>query len=125
MTTAAVHGKSGKLSLGGSEVLEVTNWSMARPTETADATSFTSGGNRERITGLKDRTGSFTCLRFQNIAGSVLVGTFQVGQSAASNQPTFAGSVVITDEPVTVPVDGRVEYEYSFEWTGAETVAVT
>ena len=124
MTTAAVHGKSGKVSLGGAEVLEVTNWAMARPTEVADATSFTSAGDREFITGLKNRTGTFTCLRFQQIAGSTLVGTFQVGASAASNQPTFAGSVIITDEPVTVPVDGRVQYEYAFQWTGTETVAV-
>lgn len=124
VTTAAVHGKAGKFSLGGSEVLEVSNWAMSRSTAVADVTSFTSVGDAEFVTGLKSRTGTFNCFRFQNISGSTLVGTFQIGAAAASNAPTFAGSVIITDEPIEVSVEGAVAYAYSFQWTGAEAIAV-
>jgi len=121
--TNAVHGKSGVVNIGGA-IAEVSQWSMSRVTDATEATSFDSAGNREYVEGLFGWTGSFTSLVFANKTGLESAATFQVGAAAGANTPTFAGAIIITDEPVAVDVNGVVQYAYTFTGTGANTVAV-
>lgn len=122
--TNAVHGKSGVVSIGGT-ISEVTQWSMSRVTDASEATSFTSAGNREYVAGLFGWTGSFTTLVFANKTGLQSAATFQVGATAAANAPVFTGSIIITDEPVAVDVNGVVQYAYTFTGTGTCTAATS
>ena len=122
MTTPALTGKDGVVNIGG-VIAEVTQWSMDRNTEAVEATSMTSGGNREFVAGLFGWSGTFTLLKFINKTGAQAAATFQVAAAAGTASPKFSGSILITNEPVTVPVDGRVEYAYTFTGTGANTAA--
>lgn len=120
--TSAVTGKSGVVNIGG-VVSEVTTWSMNRTNEPVDATSMSSSGNKEFVSGLNGFTGSFTTLAFLNKLGSQAAATFQVGAAASAANPKYSGAIIITDEPVTVDVAGVVNYSYTFTGTGVCTAA--
>lgn len=122
MVTAAVTGKAGIVNIGG-VVAEVTQWSMDRNSEAVEATSMSSAGNQEFIVGLFGWSGTFTTLAFLNKTGAQAAATFQVGASASAANPVFTGAIILTNEPVTVPVEGRTEYAYSFTGTAALTAA--
>jgi len=113
MATSAVSGKAGVVNIGGA-LSEVTSWQMDRETEQLDATSMDSSGNRDFVDGLLTWRGSFTTLVFANKTGSQAAATFQVGTAAGASTPTFSGAIGIENEPVEVPVDGVVQYQYSF-----------
>lgn len=118
----AITGKSASINIG-SAVVRAVSWSMDRNTEAVEVTSFDSSGNREYVAGLFGWSGNFTTLLFLNKTGLQSAATFQTGASAGTDTPTFAGSILITNEPVAVAVDGRVEYAYTFTGTGACTAA--
>jgi len=120
--TAAVTGKAGVVNIGGA-IAEVTQWSMDRNTEAVDATSMDSGGNSEFVDGLFSWSGTFTTLAFINKTGSQAAATFQVGAAPSAANPKFTGALILTNEPVAVPVEGRVEYAYTFQGTAACTAA--
>jgi len=124
MVTSAVTGKAGSISVGATTA-EVFAWTMDRNTEAVEATSMDSGGNREYIVGLFGWSGTYSTLRFANRTGSQAAATFQVGASVGTATPTFKGGVIITNEPISCPVDGRVEYAYTFTGTGACTAATS
>ena len=122
MVTSAVSGKAGVVNVGGA-LGEITQWQMDRNVEALEATSMSSSGNREFIDGLFGWSGSFTALDFVNQTGTQAAATFQVGATVTAALPKFTGSIIITNEPVATPVDGRVEYAYTFTGTGACTAA--
>ena len=124
MVTSAVTGMSAVINIGGS-VAEAFNWSMDRNTEAVEATSFDSAGNREFVPGLFGWSGSFSTLRFMNKTGSQAAASFQVGASAGTATPKFSGAIIITNEPCATPVDGRVEYAYTYTGTGVCTAATS
>jgi hypothetical protein len=124
MATAAIHGKSGKVTVG-SAVAEVTSWSMSRTTAADDATSMDSSGNAEFIDGLFNWSGSFTTLVYGGLVGAQAAATFSTAAAASATTPTFSGAIIITDEPIQVEVNGVVQYQYTFQGTGACTVATT
>jgi len=118
----AVTGKAGVVNIGGS-VTRVTAFTMDRNTEAVEVTSFDSSGNREYVAGLFGWAGTFNALKFLNQVGLQAAATFQVGAAAGTDNPKLSGSIIITNEPVNCPVDGRVEYGYTFTGTGACTAA--
>ncbi len=126
MVTAAVTGKAGVVKIGASTVAEVTAWSVDRPVEAILATSMDSAGNNEYVEGLKGWSGSFTSLLYDALVavGGAQAGTFQVGAVASAGAPILTGSVIITNEPVAVTVEGRTEWQYSFQGTGALTTVI-
>lgn len=124
MATSAVVGKAGVVNIGAA-LAEVTTWSMDRNTEAVDATSMSSGGNREFLPGLFNWAGVFTTLLFANKTGGPNAATFQVGATADVSNPKFTGQIIITNEPVEVAVDGVVQYAYTFQGTGSVTAATS
>jgi len=124
MVTSAVTGKAGTVNISGA-LSEVFAWTMDRNTEAVEATSFDSSGNREYVVGLFGWSGTFSTLRFANKTGSQSGATFNVGATTTSALPSFRGAIIITNEPISCPVDGRVEYAYTFTGTGACTAATT
>ena len=122
----AVTGKDGKvLIVGTGEIVEIRNWTLNRPMETPDATSMSSGGVREKKPGIKDGSGSFETINFQDLQGLEAVGSLQVGAAATASTPIFAGTILITDAPVETPYDDIVSYKHTFECSGPITVTVT
>ncbi len=123
MTTTAVSGKAGVVNIGG-VVTEVTEWTLEHNVEALEATSMSSGGNREFVAGLEDWSGTFTTQALLNKTGAQAAATFQVGAAAAAATPVFSGAIIITNEPVATPVGGdTVKYAYTYQGTEALTVA--
>lgn len=122
MITSAVTGLAGVVNIGGA-FAEVTAFTIDRNTEAVEATSFDSSGNREFVAGLFGWSGTFRTLRLANKTGAQAAATFQVAAAAGTSTPTFAGALIITNEPVSTPVDGIVEYNYTFTGTAALTAA--
>jgi len=125
MATSAITGKIGSVSIDGTGTYEFTTWSISPKQEVADSTSMESGGYREIIASLKAWDGSFTCLDFPNKLGGPYLGTFKMTTTNTATHPQFSGSLFITEEPATVPVDGRIEYAVTFQGTGSLTLATT
>jgi len=123
----AVTGKSGKVKFPTStEVTEIRNWTLNRPMETPDATSMSSGGNREKKAGIRDWSGTFETIKFVDLAGQEAVGTLMVdGSGATASTPQFSGTMLISDAPVEVPYDDIVAYKHTFEGSGPCTAATT
>jgi predicted secreted protein len=120
--TNAVTGKAGVVTIGAT-VNEVTAWNVDRTTEAVDVTSMSSSGNGEYVAGLFRWNGAFTTLNILNKTGSQAAASFDVGATRSAYLPRVSGAIIITNEPVNCPVDGRVEYGYTFQGTGACTVA--
>jgi hypothetical protein len=122
MTTAALVGKAGSVS-GQSGGVEITEWSHTLTTELVEASSMSSGGNREWIQGLTGGEGSFTAIGSNVVVGSVTTLTLKCGSTGALQ---LSGAALVESTEVSNPVEGRIEYSASFKYTGAITVgAVT
>lgn len=124
MVTTAQSGKTGSITIG-TAVAEVNGFTINREVEALDATSFDSTGNMEFIDGLAQTNGTFTSLVFLNKQGTQASATFQSGASPATNNPSFAGAIVITTEAVAHEVAGVVTYSYNYTFSGAVTIDIT
>ena len=123
MTTGAKTGKGGSVTIG-SAVAEVTAWNISHTVDAVEATSMDSSGKGEYIPGIERWSGSFNTLKVLNKTGSQAAATFDtLAGTAAVTSPRYSGAIIITDEPVAVPVDGRIEFAYTFQGTGTCTVA--
>jgi len=122
MTTSAVTGKAAVITIG-TAVAEANAFSVDRNTDAVEATSFDSAGNREYVAGLFGWSGSFTTLRLINKTGAQAAATFAAGATAGTSNPTIAGAIIITNEPIALTVDGITSYGYTFTGTGACTAA--
>lgn len=118
----SITGKAGVVTIGAT-VAECTTWQMDRNTEAVEVTAMDSAGNREYIAGLFGWGGSFTTLTFLNKTGSQAAASFDVGATQSATLPRLSGAIIITNEPANVPVDGRVEYGYTYQGTGVCTAA--
>jgi predicted secreted protein len=124
MSSTAVTGKNGKVIIGA-EVAEIRNWKIARPQDTHDTSSMSSGGNREKKHGMKDWNGTFETIKYVDLSGTSVVASFYVGASATASTPIYSGTILISDAPVNVPYDDVVNYEHAFEGSGPCTPATS
>ena len=131
----AIVGYSGSCTAGGGAVGTAKAWSVDINSETVDTTNFTSNGWKESISTLKSWSGSIT-VNFDGgadtgeaalIAGltsgdevALVLSTSATGSGTAEK---FSGDANITSIPITNDVNGIIEVSFSFEGTGALTVA--
>ncbi len=113
---AALHGKGGTANIGGA-LTGIKNWAITPTTETHDSTSMSSGGKRQRTVGIDDWTGSFETVDFP---GLTLTGT-QALATFTTPSNSYVGTVIVTEDPVTVPHDDLITWAVSFEGHGALT----
>jgi len=116
MPTSAIAGKDGSIS-GLNGASEVTEFDVELETDALPATSLESGGDREKIEGLRDWSGSFTAIGDAPTRGAAAAASF----STAST--TYSGAIIITNVTVTNDVEDRVEYAAEFEGNGPVTIA--
>ena len=94
---------------------EVKSWTVSITTEMLDATDFCSAGWMEFIAGLQGATGSLTSTERYTGLTSITLANSAGGAS-------ISGNVLFDSETISNEVDGIMEYEQSFTFTGAVTV---
>ena len=117
--TTAIAGFSGSIT-GPTGFVEVTQWKLTLTTAALDATSMASAGFEEFITGLKGAKGTATCQGTVIPVQGLSAGTLK---TASTGGATISGSILIHEVGIGVPVEGKVTYDVSFNFTGSITVA--
>lgn len=132
---AAIIGHSGSCTAGGSAVGVAKAWSVDITGETVDVTDFSSGGWKESVQTLKSWSGSITVIYDGGedtgvaglitglTAGSTVALVLQTSATGTGTAEKFSGNALITSMPVTNDVNGIIEVSFSFEGTGALTLA--
>lgn len=132
---AAIVGYSGSCTVGASSVGTAKAWSVDITGETVDTTNFASNGWKESVSTLKSWSGSIT-VNFDGGAdsgeaaiiagltsGSSVALVLQTGATGSGTAEKFSGSANVTSMPITNDVNGIIEVSFSFEGTGALTLA--
>ena len=128
---SCIHGKEGALSLGGTNIAMLTEWTLNETAETVDCTAM---GDQSRVykAGIKGFEGSAECIWAKDdVAG--YVGQFTVGTEYAgvfyvtdttpdTADLKYTGQVIVTGIEVTATMDDVVRASISFQGTGALTL---
>ena len=117
MATAALCGYSGSV-VGATGALECFYWEIDQTVDAVEATSFDSAGWKERIACLKGATGSFKSQGHPSTLGAKTV-TFKDNVAGY----TIAGSILINKIDTSTPVDSKVEFNHTFNFTGSFTAS--
>ena len=115
MATAAICGMGGVVTGIASEI---TNWEISRTVDALDATSMASAGWKEKVACLKGATGSAKAFNKGSIGSAS--GSFK---TASLGGNTISGSIIINRITCTTSVDGLVEFNHEFTFTGAINIA--
>jgi hypothetical protein len=131
----AIKGHEGSVTVAGnaSAMGNAKAWSLDISQEPADVTDFGSSGWKESATTLKSWSGSITAifdasgadeadLQTALTGGSAINLDLQLGDGTGSYDK-YSGSANITGQSVTNDVNGIVEATFTFEGTGALTIA--
>ena len=131
----AIKGHEGSVTVAGnaSAMGNAKARSLDISQETTDTTDFGSSGWKESVTTLKSWSGSITAifdasgadeadLQTALTGGSAINLDLQLGDGTGSYDK-YSGSANITGQSVTNDVNGIVEATFTFEGTGALTIA--
>jgi predicted secreted protein len=129
----AIVGHEGSVSVASGAMGNAKAWSLDVTQETVDTTDFDSNGWKESTATLNSWSGSITAI-FD--ASGTAEGALQTGLTGGSSvaleltlgggtgsYDVYSGSAIITGQSVTNDVNGIVEATFSFEGTGALTIA--
>ena len=129
----AIQGYNGSVTVASGAMGNAKAWSLDISQETVDTTDFGSSGWKESQATLKSWSGSITAIFDESgtaegvlqtglTAGSTVALDLQLGGGTGSYDK-YSGSANITSQSVTNDVNGIVEVTFSFEGTGAVTIA--
>lgn len=117
-------GHAGAANVAAADVTGIKSWSLDWTFETHETTGFDSSGHKAFIPGLDSWSGSFE--GYKNGApltiGTEVALVLEETQTASQK---FNGQAIITGLSVNAAVDGVVTYSYTFQGTGALTLATT
>jgi len=129
----AIIGHEGSVTVASGSMGNAKAWSLDVTQETVDITDFDSSGWKESTATLNSWSGSITAI-FD--ASGTAEGALQTGLTGGSSvaleltlgagsgsYDVYSGSAIITGQSVTNDVNGIVEATFSFEGTGALTIA--
>jgi len=122
MATTAIAGYAGTVTAasgGGTVPADISEWSATTDTELLDATSFDSSGFKEYVQGLQGCTGTAHGKALVAPARGACTLTLEAGGSGSFS---ITGSAIINDVSHSTPVDGLVEFDISFSYTGTFTL---
>lgn len=128
---SCIHGKEGALSLGGTNIAMLTEWTL---NETADTVECTAMGDASRKykAGIKGFEGSAECIWAnddttgyvgQFTVGTEYAGVFYVTDSATAVEDLkYTGQVIVTGIEITATMDDVVRASVTFQGTGDLTI---
>jgi len=129
----AIIGHEGSVTVASGSMGNAKAWSLDVTQETVDITDFDSSGWKESTATLNSWSGSITAifdasgtaegaLQTGLTGGSSVALELQLGGGAGSYD-VYSGNAIITGQSITNDVNGIVEATFSFEGTGALTIA--
>jgi exopolysaccharide biosynthesis protein len=127
---SSYHGKGGALTLGGTAVAQITDWSISQSVDTADTTTM-GDSSRTFMAGIKSFEGSADVLwSAGDTSGDIQAGEIVVGTTytavfypgGTSGNVSYTGEVICTSSEVTATVDDVVTASISFQGTGDLTI---
>jgi len=132
----ATNGNVARFTIATKSINQVTSEDFGLKMAMIDVTSKTSAGNKEVITGLKERTasaeiifetkpGSPTDWYFKDAIDAWNAGTllaFTYSMSATSGDVKFSGNLYVSDVAVKSTNDDKVTASLTFAITGAVTI---
>ena len=126
---SCIHGKNGALSLGGTNVAMITEWTVNETVEVVQCTAMGDTSHTYKA-GIKTFEGSAECVWTTDAetgyiagftVGTEYTGVFYVTDSSLS----YTGQVIITGIEVSATMDDVVRASVSFQGTGGLTVDAT
>lgn len=124
MSTAAFSGFGGHVTWAGTSMTEVKNWKASYNQETADVTSLSSSGYRDRIATVADLTGSIETNVFLSTSmGKARALVLYTHTSSSTSTPSISCRAFLKLS-IDVPADA-VGFTYDFESTGPVTIATS
>lgn len=127
---SSYHGKGGALTLGGTAVAQITDWSVSQSVDVADTTTM-GDSDRSFLAGIKSFEGSADVVwaaedsESQLVAGEIVVGTTYAAifyPGGTTGNVSYSGNVICTGVEVTATVDDVVTASISFQGTGDLTI---
>lgn len=126
---ARLAGKAGAFKIDATvpaDPVGVTSWELDYKGEAVDITGMDSSGVKEFIAGLTEAAGTATLWATDDAQNPVANTEIRPGLTcvvwlfhAATDAASWNGNAIITDVKPTVQVSGAVEYNISFQFTGA------
>jgi len=124
MSTQAFAGFGGHVTWAGTSMVEVKNWKASYNQETADVTSLSSSGYRDRLATLADLTGSIETNVFLSTSmGHARALVLYAGVSSSTSKPSLSCRAFFKLS-LDVPPDA-VNFTYDFESTGPISIATS
>ena len=111
---AAISGKTGQVN---GLCNSIKSWEVNVTTDMLDVTDFCSDGWREFIEGLSGATGSLVATEAFTLAGPAALAL-----TNSAGGLSISGDAYLNETGVSNAVDGSMEYNYSFTYTGEVTV---
>ena len=129
----AIIGHEGSVTVASGSMGNAKAWSLDVTQETVDITDFDSSGWKESTATLNSWSGSITAIFDSSGTAEGALQTGLTGGSSVSlslqlgdgtgDYDVYSGSAIITGQSITNDVNGIVEATFSFEGTGALTIA--
>lgn len=118
-------GRGGSVKVGTTTVAEIKSWSLELSVDTIDVTSFSSGGWKEIIAGIKEWSGSaegnwdMTDTQGQKaLQDALLGGTTVTINLYIDSTKRYSGTAYIKSVSVEAAADDVVSVSFDFEGTG-------
>jgi len=121
---AEICGKTASVSMGGTVIAGIRDWSIDYTGDALETTDFADSGHRTYIAGLDGWTGSFNGFGQPSWSTSAVVGTKYAGKFYIEKVGAqfYSGSVLITETALGNAVDGLATTDYTFTGSGALTL---
>jgi predicted secreted protein len=119
---AKIHGKGGDVDTGSS-VTGINAWSLSYAGDVAETTDFAAAGVKTFIAGPTGWNGTFS--GYKDGAPIAINSSVSLSLEEVANSGTekYTGTALVHSYTVDTNVDGVVTYSYTFQGTGALTVA--
>ena len=124
---AVITGKDGSVSVGTTNVTQITSWSISIEADTLEYTNFGSGGWKENMGSLKSWSGSIEGFADTAQAATIAVGT-EVDITlveGGTGSSTYTGAAIVTSKSVDASTAELVTVSFDFTGSGALTESTT
>ncbi len=129
---ATVTGREGAVTIGGTDITEVTSWSLDLTRDVVESTVMNDTA-RSYVPGLVSFSGSFDFMLDAEApsaqtgvdldSASELAFTFEAVKDDAT--ATYSGNGLVTGKSISVEIEGMVTVSVTFQGTGAITEPTT
>ena len=116
---AVITGKDGSVSVGATNVTQISSWSISIEADTLEYTSFDSGGWKDMMGSLKSWSGSCEGFAGGNDSTLLAVGTeVQLVLVEGTGGTTYTGNAIVTSKSVDASTAELVTVSFDFTGSG-------